>query len=114
LGELEPYIQDALDLIEFANGDVTTKWGKLRADMGHPASFNMKFLGIGNEQWDYMYVERLAFFVKALREQHPEIVIIGSSGPAPDGDKFDYLWPEMSKLGLDLVDEHYYRSPECF
>ncbi|MDA3853391.1 MAG: carbohydrate binding domain-containing protein [Bacteroidales bacterium] len=114
LGELEPYIQDALDLIEFANGDVTTKWGKLRADMGHPASFNMKFLGIGNEQWDYMYVERLAFFVKALREQHPEIVIIGSSGPAPDGDKFDYLWPEMSKLGLDLVDEHYYRSPEWF
>lgn len=114
LDELDPYVQDALDLVEFANGDVSTPWGKVRAEMGHPAPFGMKYLGIGNEQWDPIYVERLERFVTVLRQEHPEIVIIGSSGPAPDGDKFDYLWPEMTKLNVDLVDEHYYRSPEWF
>lgn len=114
LDDLEPYIQDALDLIEFANGDVSTKWGKLRAEMGHPSSFNLKFLAIGNEQWGEVYVERLKRFVTVLSDRHPEIVLIGSSGPAPDGDKFDYLWPEMKKLDVALVDEHYYRNPEWF
>lgn len=114
LDDLDPYIQDALDLIEFANGSENTKWGKVRADMGHPKPFNMKFLAVGNEQWGEIYVERLKRFTKALRKSHPEIVLIGSSGPSPDGDKFDYLWPEMSKLKMDLVDEHYYRSPEWF
>ena len=58
MDELDPYIQDALDLIEFANGPVTSKWGKVRADMGHPEPFNLKMIGIGNEQWDKVYVER--------------------------------------------------------
>ncbi len=111
---LDPYVQDALDLIEFANGSDETKWGKIRAEMGHPAPFHLKFIAIGNEQWGEIYVERLEHFTKILREKHPEIVLIGSSGPAPDGDKFEYLWPEMTKLGVDLVDEHYYRSPEWF
>lgn len=114
LDKLDPYIQDALDLIEFANGGTDTKWGKLRADMGHPASFNLKYVGIGNEQWGSVYPERLELFVKALRKAHPEIKIVGSSGPSSDGKEFDYLWPEMKRLKVDLVDEHYYRNPQWF
>lgn len=112
--DLDPYIQDALDLIEFANGPATSEWGALRAEMGHPEPFNMKYIGIGNEQWGPEYVERLAPFVKTLRARHPEIKIIGSSGPDSEGDKFDYLWPEMKKLKVDLVDEHFYRPDEWF
>ena len=112
--ELQPYIQDALDLIEFANGDTNTKWGALRAEMGHPAPFNMKFIGIGNEQWDQLYPDHLAPFVDALRKAHPEIKIVGSSGPDSEGKQFDYLWPEMKRLGADLVDEHFYRPYNWF
>lgn len=108
------YIQDALDLIEFANGDTTTTWGSLRAKMGHPAPFNLKVMAIGNEQWGPEYVQRLAPFVSALRSRHPEIKIIGSSGPDSEGEKFEYLWPEMRKLDVDLVDEHFYRPEEWF
>jgi len=111
---LDEYIQDAIDLVEFANGDTTTVWGRLRADMGHPAPFGLKYLAIGNEQWGPEYVERLEPFVKALRKACPEISIVGSSGPSPDGDKFDYLWPEMRRLDVDLVDEHYYANEEWF
>ncbi len=114
VADLEPYIQDALDLIEFANGATDTKWGKVRAEMGHPQPFNLKMIAIGNEQWGEGYVERLIPFVKALRKQHPEIKIVGSAGPTPDGENFDYLWPKMKELKVDLVDEHYYRSPEWF
>lgn len=112
--DLQPYVQDALDLIEFANGPIDSQWGALRAEMGHPEPFGMKYLAIGNEQWGPEYPERLKYFVDALREKHPEILIIGSSGPSADGDRFDYLWPEMKKLKVDLVDEHYYKSPEWF
>ena len=97
LSKLDSYIQDALDLIEFANGDVTSTWGKVRADMGHPAPFNLKFLGIGNEQWGPEYPERLKQFVEVLRKAHPEIKIVGSSGPQSEGKDFDYLWPEIEK-----------------
>ena len=112
--DLDGYIQDALDLIEFANGDTTTTWGKLRADMGHPASFNLKYIGVGNEQWGSEYPERLEPFVKAIRSKYPKMQIIGSSGPNSEGKEFDYLWPEMKKLKVDLVDEHFYRSEEWF
>ena len=112
--ELQPYIQDALDLIEFANGDTTTTWGKLRAEMGHPAPFNMKFIGIGNEQWGPEYPEHLAPFVAAIRKAYPDIKIVGSSGPDSEGEQFDYLWPEMKRLGADLVDEHFYRNEDWF
>ncbi len=111
---LQPYIDDALDLIEFANGAATTKWGKVRAEMGHPEPFGLKFIGIGNEQWGKEYVERLEPFVKAIRKRYPDIQIVGSSGPSADGDKFDYLWPEMKRLKADLVDEHYYMTPDWF
>lgn len=112
--DLDPYIQDALDLIEFANGDVTTKWGKLRAEMGHPEPFNMKFIGIGNEQWGPEYPERLEPFIKAIRAAYPDMKIVGSSGPNSEGDQFDYLWPEMKRLKADLVDEHFYRPESWF
>jgi len=114
LNELQPYIQDAIDLIEFANGPVTSPWGKVRAEMGHPEPFNLKFLAVGNEQWGPEYVERLEPFVKAIRQKHPEIKIIGSAGPFSDGEYFDYLWPEMKRVKVDLVDEHYYKDPDWF
>ena len=112
--QLNPYIQDALDLIEFANGPTSSKWGKVRADMGHPEPFNLKFIGIGNEQWDELYPERLEPFIKAIRKAYPDIKIVGSSGPNSEGDQFDYLWPEMKRLGADLVDEHFYRPYDWF
>lgn len=135
---LDAYIQDALDLIEFANGGTDTKWGGLRAEMGHPAPFGLKFIGIGNEQWGPEYPARLKQFVEAIRSHYPDIRIVGSSGPNsesadfdsvwPDIEKagyeknwamdyvrsFDYLWPEMKKLGVDLVDEHFYRPEDWF
>lgn len=113
LCDLESYIQDALDLIEFANGAVDTPWGKIRADMGHPAPFNLKLIGIGNEQWGKEYPEHLVPFVKAIRKKYPDIKIVGSSGPDSEGEQFDYLWPEMKSLKADLVDEHFYR-PEAW
>ena len=112
--DLETYVQDAIDLIEFANGDVNTKWGKLRADMGHPASFQLKLIAVGNEQWGSLYPERLEPFLKAIRAKHPEIKVIGSSGPSPDGKDFEYGWNEMKRLKADLVDEHYYKDPAWF
>ena len=112
--DLQSYIDDALDLIEFANGPVTSKWGKLRADMGHPAPFNLKQIGIGNEQWGPMYPERLQKFMEQIHAKYPKIKICGSSGPSADGKDFDYGWKQMRKLGVDMVDEHYYKSPEWF
>ena len=114
LCDLESYIQDALDLIEFANGAVDTPWGKIRADMGHPAPFNLKLIGIGNEQWGKEYPEHLVLFVKAIRKKYPDIKIVGSSGPDSEGEQFDYLWPEMKSLKADLVDEHFYRPEAWF
>ena len=113
MNDLEPYIQDALDLIEFANGDATTKWGKLRANMGHPAPFNLKYLGVGNEQWGPQYIERYKEFQKVLREKHPEILLVAASGPTPD-DRSKYLWEELTKLKTDIIDEHYYKDPSWF
>ena len=114
LCDLDSYIQDALDLIEFANGAVDTPWGKIRADMGHPAPFNLKLIGIGNEQWGKEYPEHLVPFVKAIRKKYPDIKIVGSSGPDSEGEQFDYLWPEMKSLKADLVDEHFYRPEAWF
>ena len=114
VSELQPYIQDALDLIEFANGDVTTPWGKVRAEMGHPAPFNLKQLAVGNEQWGTLYPERVEPFMKAIHAKYPSMKIVGTAGPSPDGKDFDFGWSEMKRLKADLVDEHYYKSPEWF
>lgn len=114
LDSLAPYIQDALDLIEFANGDTSTEWGGLRAEMGHPEPFNLKFLAIGNEQWGPEYVQHLEPFLAPIRQMYPDIKIVGTSGPDSEGKQFDYLWPEMKRLKADLVDEHFYRPEEWF
>lgn len=112
--QVQEYVQDALDLIEFANGDATTTWGKVRADMGHPEPFNLKFIGIGNEQWDSIYPQHLEPFLAPIRQAYPDIKIVGSSGPDSEGEQFDYLWPEMTRLKADLVDEHFYRPESWF
>ena len=114
LDQLDPYIQDALDLIEFANGPVTSTWGAKRAAMGHPKPFNLKLLGIGNEQWLQPYLERYAAFAKVLKAKHPEIKLVSSAGPGPDDDKFKFAWPKLRELNADIVDEHCYARPDWF
>ncbi|MCR5413258.1 MAG: alpha-L-arabinofuranosidase [Kiritimatiellae bacterium] len=103
-----------LELIEFANGDVTTTWGKVRADMGHPKPFNMKMVGIGNENWDAEFFDRAEPIARIVRKKHPEIMIVGSSGPAPEDKRWKYAWGRVTKETADIVDEHYYMSPEWF
>jgi alpha-N-arabinofuranosidase len=114
LEELDPYLQDALDLIEFANGPVNSEWGGKRAALGHPAPFGLKFLGIGNEQWGAQYIERYAKFATALKAKHPEIQLVAAAGPDSEGERFDYLWSKLRELNADLVDEHFYRPPAWF
>ncbi len=114
LDQIQPYIDDALDLIEFANGAITTKWGKLRAQMGHPEPFHLKMLGVGNENWGPQYLERFKVFQKALKEKHPEIKLIASSGTDPVGERFNLLNTELRALNTDFIDEHYYRPPQFF
>ncbi|MBP7985050.1 MAG: carbohydrate binding domain-containing protein [Bacteroidaceae bacterium] len=114
LNDLDPYIQDCLDLIQFANGDTTTVWGKKRAEMGHPAPFNMKMIAVGNEQWGDFYFKRLEPFVKAIRKAYPNIKIVGSSGPDSEGKNFELGWTAMRKQKADLVDEHFYRNEAWF
>ena len=113
--ELQPYIDDVLDLIEFANGDpATNQWAKLRADMGHPAPFNLKYVAIGNEQWGQTYIDHLKPFIEPVRKKYPNIKLVGTSGPNSEGNDFEFLWPEMVKVGADLVDEHFYRNEKWF
>ncbi len=112
--DLQPYIDDCNDLIEFANGDATTTWGKVRAEMGHPEPFNLKFLAIGNEQWGKFYFDRLKIVAGAVRKAHPEIKLIGTSGPDSEGDYFEQGWAAMKEQKADLVDEHFYRPISWF
>jgi alpha-N-arabinofuranosidase len=112
--DLDPYLQDALDLIEFANGDASTKWGKLRTDLGHPAPFNLKMLGVGNEQWGEQYIERWKVFTKVIKAKYPDIKIISALGPFPKGPEFDLLNKTFRSLNADILDEHYYASPKWF
>jgi len=114
LNELGPYVQDAMDLIEFANGDASSGWGKLRAQLGHPAPFHLKMMGVGNENWGPQYLERLKIFTQAIREKYPNIKLVNSSGTDPNGERFDYLNGELRKMNADIIDEHYYRRPEWF
>lgn len=115
LDQLQPYIDDALDLIEFANGDpAKNEWARLRAEMGHPAPFNLKYLAIGNEQWGRWFAPRLKMFSDQIRAKYPHIKLIGTAGPSPEGEEYETMWSEMRELKADLVDEHYYHSVEWF
>ena len=111
---LDIFIQDALDLIEFANGPASSPWGAKRAAMGHPAPFNLKMIGIGNEQWGPQYLERYEPFAKAVKAKYPKIDIVSSAGPSPDGDLFDKASKRLGELKAEYVDEHYYAKPDWF
>jgi len=113
--DLDIYIQDALDLIEFANGPANSVWGAKRAAMGHAKPFNMKLLGIGNEQWGPQYIERYSRFAKVLKEKHPQIQLISAAGPLPEDERFKFIWAKLRELGnADIVDEHCYANPVWF
>ncbi len=120
IDDIDTYVQDALDLVEFCRGDETTTWGKVRIDMGHPDPFEIEYIGIGNEQWGSEYFERYIYFVEAFREQYPDIKLISTSGPLASGDLFDYAWNKIEQHKYDevkyadLVDEHYYNEPDWF
>lgn len=114
MDEMHEYVQDALDLIEFANGPVDSAWGKMRAQMGHPAPFHLQMIGVGNENWGERYFERYQLFANALKAKYPEIQLVVSAGPSPDGELFDSAWKEWRNAKADIVDEHYYQSPEWF
>ena len=114
LSQIDPYVQDALDLIEFANGDTNTQWGKVRAGLGHPAPFHLKMMGVGNENWGPQYIERLKVFTKTIKEKYPDFKLVNSSGTDPNGARFDYLNTELRGMNADIIDEHYYRKPEWF
>ncbi|HEY4232122.1 MAG TPA: alpha-L-arabinofuranosidase C-terminal domain-containing protein [Lacipirellulaceae bacterium] len=112
LDELGPWIQDALDLVEFANGPVTSAWGARRAAMGHPESFHLKFLAVGNEQWNQEYFDRYVPFQKALKHEHPEIEVISTAGPHVNDPLWGFAWNKFRNgTPADLVDEHYYVPP---
>lgn len=116
MDKLDPFIQDILDLIEFANGSPDSEWGKVRADMGHPEPFGLEYIGIGNEQWGDVYFERYEVFQKILSEKHPEIKLITSAGWTSHGEDFDlaYRWMASNKDKAYAVDEHFYKSPQWF
>ena len=112
LDSLQPYIQNALDLIEFANGDVESRWGSLRAEMGHPEPFGMKYIGIGNEDMiTEVFEPRFKMIFDAVRAAHPEITVIGTVGPFYEGTDYDRGWELARKLEVPMVDEHYYVAP---
>jgi alpha-L-arabinofuranosidase len=114
LDQIDPYVQDALDLIEFANGAINSTWGKIRAEMGHPQPFNLTMIGIGNENWGPQYIERLKIFQKAIKDRYPYIKLITSAGTDPEGARFDALNTTLRALNADFIDEHYYRKPDWF
>ncbi len=116
LDKLEPWINDILDLIEFANGDTSTHWGAYRAELGHPKPFNLEYIAIGNEQWGETYFERYEMFERIISEKHPEIRLITSAGWNSEGKDFDYAveWMKNNKDKAFAVDEHFYKSPEWF
>ena len=111
---LETFIQDALDLIEFANGPASSPWGAKRVAMGHAAPFNLKMIGIGNEQWGPQYLERYEPFAKAVKAKYPNMQIVSSAGPAPSGELFDKATLKLRELKAEFIDEHYYAKPDWF
>lgn len=113
MSEMDAYIQDIFDLIEWANGDPkTNKWAKMRADAGHPKPFNLKYIGIGNEDLiSDVFEERFEMIFDALKESYPEITVIGTAGPFSEGSDYERGWEFATELGVSMVDEHYYQPP---
>ena len=118
MSEMDEWVQDALDLIEWANGDpATSKWAKMRADAGHPKPFNLKYLGIGNEEKiSPEFCERFKYMYERVTKAHPEIVIVGTAGPGshPENPDFEAGWKLADELGMPIIDEHYYEPNSYF
>ncbi|MBR2201932.1 MAG: alpha-L-arabinofuranosidase, partial [Bacteroidales bacterium] len=117
MSDMDEWTQDALDLIEWANGDVNTKWGKVRADAGHPKPFNLKYLGIGNEEKiTPEFEERFKYMYDKITAKYPNIVIVGTAGPGSHAGNPDYEegWKFAEKIGLPIIDEHYYEPRDYF
>lgn len=115
LCNMDDYVQEVLDLIEWANGSAKSKWGKMRAEAGHPEPFNLKYIGVGNEDLiNDIFEERFTLIYKAVKEKHPEITVIGTVGPSSEGTDYEEGWKIATRLGVPMVDEHYYRSPGWF
>jgi alpha-L-arabinofuranosidase len=114
IDELQPYIQDALDLIEFANGPADSTWGAKRAAMGHPEPFHMKMMGVGNEQWGQQYIDRYLKFATAIKAKYPDIQLVSAAGPQPADDRFKFAWSKLRELHADIIDEHSYALPSWF
>jgi alpha-L-arabinofuranosidase len=115
LADMAAYTQDVLDLIEYANGPATSTWGAKRAAAGHPAPFNLEYVGIGNEdKITPGFEERFKLIYSAVRAKYPEMQVIGTVGPSPKGEDYDKGWALASQLNVPLVDEHYYEKPKWF
>ncbi|MGH2270793.1 alpha-L-arabinofuranosidase C-terminal domain-containing protein [Anaerohalosphaeraceae bacterium U12dextr] len=115
LDEMPAYIQDVLDLIEWANGPATSPWGAKRAAAGHPEPFGLQYIGVGNEEAiTPIFKERFKMIYDAIKQKHPEIVVVGTVGPFASGEDYDNGWVFARELKLPMVDEHYYVSPQWF
>ena len=117
MNEMDEWVDEALDLIEWANGDVNTKWGKKRAEQGHPAPFNLKYLGLGNEEKiTPEFEERFKYIYERVRAKYPDIVIVGTAGPGSHKGNPDYEngWRIADQTGVDVLDEHYYEPRDYF
>ena len=117
MDQMDEWVDEALDLIEWANGDVNTRWGRVRAEAGHPEPFNLKYLGLGNEERiSPEFIERCKYIYKRVREKHPEIVIVGTAGPGshPENPDFQNGWKLAEELEMPILDEHYYEPRDFF
>lgn len=117
MSEMDEWVQDALDLIEWANGDVNTKWGRVRAEAGHLKPFNLKYLGIGNEEKiSPEFAERFKYMYEKVTKAHPEIVIVGTAGPGshPENPDYEAGWKLANELQMPIIDEHYYEPYKYF
>lgn len=115
IDEMNDYVNEVLDLIEWANGPITCTWGAKRAEQGHPEPFGLEYLGVGNEDAiTPMFRERFELIYAAVKAKHPEIVVIGTVGPRPDGEDYEQGWQFARELSLPMVDEHGYRPPEWY
>lgn len=115
IADMQAYTQDVLDLVEYANGPVSSPWGAKRAAAGHPKPFGLTYVGIGNEDKQTPeFRERFKLLYDAMRRQHPEITVIGTVGPGPKGEDYDQGWAFANQLNVPMVDEHYYETPQWF
>ncbi|MCK9792435.1 carbohydrate binding domain-containing protein [Isoptericola sp. 4D.3] len=108
------WVQDTLDLIEFATGSTETEWGAKRAELGHPEPFDMPYIGLGNEENTPKFQENFPAFRDAIEAEHPDITVISNSGPDDEGARFDELWEFNREQDVAMVDEHYYNDPSWF